>query len=154
MQCCDQEAFYFEMEALWYPAPESDYLGFDGPVGAERMDKWMDDVMICPQAVFADLWNVSPFAACGVAVFLLFGGLNWPLRETLWVIIDWLQPSKHGPNPQSPVFQAGTHMHFPFVEGRSLIPNGACSKWMLQRLIKIEVPPVVFSYRTIYPGGS
>lgn len=157
MQCRDQEASYFEMEALWYPAPESDYLGFDGPVGAERMDKWMDDVKICPQAVFADLWNVSPFAACDVAQFFSCLPSVWRLELTSSgdpLSHKWLQSSKHEPNPQSPVFQAGTRMHFPFVAGRGLIPNGACGKWMLQRLIKAEVPPVVFSYRTICPGGG
>lgn len=69
MQFREQEAFHFEMGALWYPAAECDYLGFDGPVGAERMDEGRHDVMICPRAVFADLWNVLPFAACGVAPF-------------------------------------------------------------------------------------
>lgn len=146
MQCRE----HIEMGALWYPAP-CDYLGFDDPVGAERVDKWRDDVMICPRAVFADLWNVSPLQPVVwlhfPAVFPLFGGLNWPLQETFWVINDSLQPSKHEPNPQSLVLRAGTRMHFPFVEGRGLILNGACTKWMPHRLIKSEIPPVVFSYQ-------
>lgn len=64
MQCPDQEASHFEMGALWCPAPERADLGFAGPVGAERMNKWRHDAMI-----FAHLWNVSPFAACGVDPF-------------------------------------------------------------------------------------
>lgn len=82
MRWREREASHFEMGALWYPGPECDYLGFDGPVGAERMDKWRDDVMICPRAVFADLWNVSPFVACGLAPFSVRLPCVWGLEPT------------------------------------------------------------------------
>lgn len=90
--------------ALCYPAPECDYLGFDGPVGAEQTDKWRDDVMICPRAVFADLWNVLPFAACGMAPFSGCLPSVWRLELTSpgdplghkWLIAAfeaWAEPS-------------------------------------------------------------
>lgn len=104
------------------------------------------------------LWNVSPFAACGVDPFsgcpLSVWGAWAPPQETLWVINDWLQPSKHEPNPEILELRAGTRTRFPSVEGRGLILNGACMKWMQHRLIKTEIPPVVFSNHAICPGGS
>lgn len=84
------------MGDLWYPAVDCDYLGSDGPVCQPSQEDgqvwgWCNGMS---RGVFADLWNVPPFARlwCG-SVFLLsplcFGawaellGLRRPLGHKL-----------------------------------------------------------------------